>query len=75
MQCVSEVQKWMSANFLKLNAEKTEVMVFGFRAQQAKFALPPIRISGVDIPVRSDPVRNLGVMFDHLYLLLPCETK
>ena len=62
-QCVSEVQKWMSANFLKL-AEKTEVMVFGFRAQLAKFAPPSIRISGVDIPVRSDPVRNLGVMFD-----------
>jgi hypothetical protein len=63
-QCVSEVQLWMSSNFLKLNAEKTEVMVFGFRAQLAKFELPSIHISGVDVPVGSDPVRNLGVMFD-----------
>ena len=58
-QCVCKVQNWMSANFLKLNAEKTEVMAFGFRAQLAKFALSSIRISGVAIPMRSDPVRNL----------------
>lgn len=63
-QCVNDIQKWMANNFLKLNAEKTEVIVFGFRVQLAKFTLSSIRIAGVDVPVTSNAVRNLGVMFD-----------
>ena len=34
--CVSEVNVWMASNFLKLNADKTEVLVIGFRTQLAK---------------------------------------
>ena len=63
-QCVNEVQTWMSHNFLKLNAEKTEVIVFGFHAQLAKFNLSSVNIAGIDIPVLGNPVKNLGVMFD-----------
>ena len=62
--CVSNVQSWMSKNFLKLNADKTEVMVIGFRAQLTKFNLPSVTVAGVDVPVQTNPVRNLGVMFD-----------
>ncbi|PIK43327.1 hypothetical protein BSL78_19820 [Apostichopus japonicus] len=63
-ECLSKVQAWMSTNFLKLNADKTEVMVFGFRAQLVKFNLPSVTVAGVDVPVQTNPVRNLGVMFD-----------
>ena len=28
--CITEVHEWMMANFLKLNAEKTEVLLIGF---------------------------------------------
>jgi hypothetical protein len=63
-QCVCEVGKWMSDNLLKLNADKTECTVFGFHAQLSKFTLKSIHISGVDVPVKADAVRNLGVMFD-----------
>jgi len=63
-QCVCEIQEWMETNFLKLNAEKTEVIVLGVRAQLAKFQLHFIDIAGVNIPVQSNAVRNLGVMFD-----------
>jgi hypothetical protein len=63
-QCVCEVQEWMETNFLKLNAEKTEVIVLGFRAQLVKFQLPFIDIAGVNIAAQSNAVRNLGVMFD-----------
>ncbi|KAJ8036170.1 hypothetical protein HOLleu_20059 [Holothuria leucospilota] len=56
----------MTHNFLKLNADKTEVLVIGFRAQLLKFNLPSIKIAGVrNVAVRSDPIKNLGgVMFD-----------
>ena len=62
--CVSEIQNWMSQNFLKLNAEKTEVIVCGFRAQLCKFHLSSVNIAGVNVPVQTNAVRNLGVMFD-----------
>ena len=63
-KCVDDVKKWMETNFLKLNAAKTEVLVFGFRAQLTKFNLTSVNIAGASVPVKSDPVRNLGVMFD-----------
>ena len=51
-------------NFLKLNADKTEVVMLGFKAQLAKINLTSVNIAGVDIAIKSDPVKNLGVMFD-----------
>jgi hypothetical protein len=62
--CITEVQAWMSTNFLKLNADKTEVIAIGFRAQLAKFHLQSVKVAGVDVLVETKPVRNLGVMFD-----------
>ena len=52
------------ANFLKLNAEKTEVLLIGFHAQLAKIDLSSMNIAGVNVTIKSDPIRNLGVMFD-----------
>ena len=63
-KCVREIQELMQTNFLKLNAEKTEGLVVGFRAQLAKFHLASVNIAGVDVHVQSKAVRNLGVMFD-----------
>ena len=63
-KCVHDIQSWMSQNFLKLNAEKTEVIVCGFRAQLNKFHLVSLNIAGASVPVQVKAVRNLGVMFD-----------
>ncbi|XP_072050137.1 uncharacterized protein [Amphiura filiformis] len=63
-QCVNDINIWMSENYLKLNADKTEVIMLGYRSQLAKIHLPNVNIAGVDIAVKSDPVKNLGVMFD-----------
>ena len=46
------------------HADKTEVKVFGSRAQQAKFSLASLRIGNVDVIVQEEAVRNLGVLFD-----------
>jgi hypothetical protein len=63
-KCVAEIQEWMDTNFLKLNAEKTEIIVFGFRAQLSKFHLESVNIAGVEVSAQSNAVRNLGVVFD-----------
>ena len=62
--CVHDINEWMTMNFLKLNADKTEVVMLGFKAQLAKINLTSVNIAGVDIAIKSDPVKNLGVMFD-----------
>ena len=46
--CVSNIQLWMAKNFLKLNADKTEVMVFGYRTQLSKFQLSSVSVAGID---------------------------
>ena len=33
--CLTQIQNWMSANFLKLNSDKTEIVIFGTRQQLA----------------------------------------
>ena len=57
--CVHDINEWMTMNFFKLNADKTEVVMLGFKAQLAK-----INLTSVNIAIKSDPVKSLGVMFD-----------
>ena len=64
MPVCQDVQQWMSLSKLKLNPEKTEFIVFGFKAQHQKISSHfPVSILGSLLhPVNS--VRNLGVWFD-----------
>ena len=61
--CVSEIRAWMRDNFLKLNDEKTEFMLFGSSSQLAKISVPHITIGDTDVSVASK-ARDLGVIFD-----------
>ena len=58
--CLLDVQQWMSLSKLKLNPEKTELIVFGSKFQRQKISsLFPVSILGSLLhPV--DSVRNLG---------------
>ena len=53
----------MSSNILKLNDDKTEVIIFGSAQQLKKIELHAIHIGNSLITV-SHNVRNLGVQFD-----------
>ena len=56
-------QKWLSANKLKLNPDKTEFIVFGSKIHREKLKSFPVNILGNFLsPVGA--VRNLGVWFD-----------
>ena len=59
--CIGEIRKWMSENMLKLNEDKTEVLVITSRGQIGDIS---INVGGCDIYPGSDPPRNLGVLFD-----------
>ena len=61
--CLSDIKSWMSVNFLKLNRDKTEVLLLG----SAYFLkrLSSISIPFCDVTVRSvDHVKNLGCVID-----------
>ena len=61
--CIDGIKSWMSQNILKLNEDKTEVIVFGSRKYLEGMPSISIRVGDCTItPTRS--VRNLGAHFD-----------
>ena len=54
----------MSQNKLKLNADKTEVLVMGYQQMRAKISIPSITVNGVTVPVLNEPVDNLGAVLN-----------
>ena len=63
-KCLEDVKLWLCANKLKLNADKTDFILFGAKSQQEKFnPFFPVNILGESL-IPSDAVKNLGVWFD-----------
>ena len=69
-KCIQEIRSWMRQNFLKLNDQKTEFLLFGSRQQLSKVSLPFITIGDSQI-TPSSQARNLGVIFDSTMTLKP----
>ena len=60
--CVEKLQSWMSQNLLKLNTDKTEVLVFKPPSLHTPVSISSMNIGSSDItPAQS--VQNLGCMF------------
>ena len=62
-RCIAEIHQWMRANFLKLNDDKTEIMLFGSFHQLKKVTIDGIFIGEASINL-SSTVRNLGILLD-----------
>ena len=65
--CVTDIKFWVARNFLKLNSEKTEMLLISSRyckVDSSKFILD---ISGTEI--KPSAVRNIGAIFDSCMLL------
>ncbi len=60
LQCLEEVKSWLVQNFLFLNEDKTEVIVFGPN-ENSQCISPELESLSV---FRSSRVRNLGVLID-----------
>ena len=62
-QCIAEICQWMRANSLKLNDDKTEIVLLGSFHQLKKVTIDSISIREVSINL-SSTVRNLGILLD-----------
>ena len=62
--CLTDIHLWMSANKLKLNTDKTEVLVVGTERKLSSFNLTAISVAGCRVLVSDKPISNLGVSFD-----------
>ena len=65
-QCIVDVNNWMLQNNLKLNQDKSELIVM--HAMHAKHRLESIQV-GKSTIVPSDSARNIGVIFDSTFSL------
>ena len=63
-KCVSEIREWMKKNMLKLNDEKTEVLVISTPYFTERLHETHL-IIGDDSVQASESARNLGVIFDN----------
>ena len=62
--CLTDIYTWMSQYKLKLNADKTEVLVLGTLKQRAKISVPSISVNGEIVKILNIPIVNLGSVFD-----------
>ena len=63
-RCLSAINKWTTSHFLKLNCDKTHVMVFGNKSFKAKADLPGwLNNSGVICPLTKS-TKILGFQID-----------
>ena len=65
---VSEIREWMNQNMLKLNDDKTELIVFTSTYKQDLYNDLSITIGGTVVDYSSQ-VRDLGVIFDRVLSL------
>ena len=62
-KCVEDIKDWMMQNKLKLNDDKTEVLLINSPRQKNKINLIPVQIGDCQI-VRSKTIKNLAFIFD-----------
>lgn len=63
INCLQDIRIWMTRNFLKLNGDKSEVMLIGSKSTLSKTPNFSITIDGFPIPL-STHVKSLGVILD-----------
>ena len=64
-RCVADIRNWMRHNMLKLNDDKTELIVFASRYNQHLYSDASMMIGNTTI-VYEPQVKNLGVIFDQV---------
>jgi hypothetical protein len=59
-QCIEQINSWMRQNFLQLNKDKTEIIVFGANDKRSKVSA---YLDSLSLQTKNQ-VRNLGVILD-----------
>ena len=61
--CLTDVEAWLRASWLRLNPTKTQVMWLGSNQQLAKLDITHVRVLSSCVAVQ-DTARDLGVVID-----------
>ena len=61
--CVRDINIWMASNYLKLNMDKTEILIVQSIHNLRRYGTFPLTINSTVVQPSSD-VSNLGVTFD-----------
>ena len=62
--CLNEVSTWMATNKLKMNDDKTEIIIYGTKKQLSKVNVQSLRVGGAQVSC-VDHVRDLGVWMEN----------
>ena len=62
-RCVHDIAAWMKVNKLKLNHDKTEIIMFGTPKQLDMVPFETMNIGGMELPI-AKTARNLGLVMD-----------
>ena len=60
---IEEIRVWIAASQLKLNEDKTEVILIGTKQELDKVNIAHLEIGQASVPIVSSAVRNLGAWF------------
>ena len=63
--CLSDISSWMSLNKLKLNGDKTELLIIGSQFRPT-LLFPPVALDDGSVILPSKYARNIGVTFDSI---------
>ena len=66
--CVREIRVWVLCDKLKINDDKTEVIIIGTRQQLARVQVDRLTVGDARVPFGS-AVKNLGTRIDTLFSL------
>ncbi len=68
--CINDINAWMTSNFLKLNTDKTDLLLFGSPKNVAPFCADNVNIAGILVRP-STTIKTLGIIFDSSLSFLP----
>jgi hypothetical protein len=63
-KCIEEIRAWMASNFLRLNDEKTELLLLGSKSSVSKAGSISLKI-GDEFISSSTHAKNIGVVMDN----------
>lgn len=73
--CIQDIRNWMTKDSLKINDDKTEVILIGTKAQLKKVKIDNLAVGDSKIVPSTEAIRNLGCWFNNNFTMNAQVTK
>ena len=73
--CIQDIRNWMTKDSLKINDDKTEVILIGTKAQLKKVKIDNLAVGDSKIVSSTEAIRNLCCWFDNNFTMNAQVTK